>query len=56
LGLAGEIGQARDKAIEGLREERKKPDLKTKLPTQKTTTQPFERSEQTVPDRREPIL
>jgi len=36
LGLAGEIGQARDKAIEGLREERKKPDLKTKLPTQKT--------------------
>jgi hypothetical protein len=44
LGLAGEIGRDRDKAIEGLREERKKPDLKTKLPTQKTITQPFERS------------
>jgi hypothetical protein len=36
LGLAGGIGRARDKAIDGLREERKKPDLKTKLPTQKT--------------------
>jgi hypothetical protein len=56
LGLAGEIGRDRDKAIDGLREERKKPDLKTKLPTQKTTTQPFERSEQTIHDRREPIL
>jgi hypothetical protein len=34
--LAGGIGRDRDKAIDGLREERKKPDLKTKLPTQKT--------------------
>jgi hypothetical protein len=38
LGLAGGIGRARDKAIDGLREERKKPDLKTKLPTQKHFT------------------
>ena len=37
-------------------QEQKKPDLKTKLPTQKTTTQPFERSEQTVPDCMEPTI
>jgi hypothetical protein len=41
LGLAGGIGQARDKAIDGLRELQKKPDLKTKLPTQKTNCNYF---------------
>jgi len=36
--------------------EQKKRDLKTKLPTQKTFNQPFERSERTNSDRREQII
>jgi len=51
LGFGGDAVRAIERDAE-----QEKRDLKTKLPTQKTFNQPFERSEQTNSDRREPII